>query len=222
MGGAALATPGDAMRSDSNKETEILAGSPRRATSLGQATRRAFFLTAASACGGMVLWRFGRHSVAAVEADGAGGAVTIVQFSTLGKATGKVTVPRVVKSDAQWSKELPPMSYEVTRLSGTERPFSGSTWNNHEHGIYRCICCDNALFSSETKFESGTGWPSFWQPIAKENVIQNDDDTLGMMRTEVKCRECEAHLGHVFDDGPKPTGLRYCMNSAAMNFVKTA
>ena len=210
------------MHSDSYKEPEVLADSPRRATSLGQGTRRAFFLTAAGACGCAVLWRFGRHSVAPVEAGSPDGPVIIVKFSALGKATGTVSVQRVVKTDSEWRQELSPLSYEVTRLSGTERPFTGATWNNHEHGIYRCICCDNALFSSETKFESGTGWPSFWQPIAKENVIQNDDDTLGMMRTEVKCRQCEAHLGHVFDDGPKPTGLRYCMNSAAMNFVKTA
>ena len=211
-----------AMHRDSNEEPEVPAALPRSISSVGQATRRAFFFAAASAFGGVMLWRFGRHSVAPVEARGAVGPVTIVQFSALGKATGTVSVARVVKTDAEWRQVLSPLSFEVTRLSGTERPFTGATWNNHEHGIYRCICCDNALFSSETKFESGTGWPSFWQPIAKENVIQNDDDTLGMIRTEVKCRECEAHLGHVFDDGPKPTGLRYCMNSAAMNFVKTA
>jgi len=204
------------VHSDSNEEQEPQIASP------GRLARRAFFLAAMGACGGAVLWRFGRRSLRAVEASGAGGAVTIVQFSAVGKATGKVTVPRVAKTDAEWRKELSPLSYEVTRLSGTERPFSGRTWNNHEHGIYRCICCDNALFSSETKFESGTGWPSFWEPIAKENVIQNDDDTLGMMRTEVKCRECEAHLGHVFDDGPRPTGLRYCMNSVSLNFTARA
>lgn len=190
-----------------------------------QPSRRAFFAVAAGAGGAAALWALGRFPIPAVEAGGSSvgrGYVTIVQFSDLGKPIGKVSVPRVTKSNAEWKQQLSPVSYEVTRNAGTERPYTGITWNNHDHGIYRCICCDNALFSSETKFESGTGWPSFWQPIAKENVIESIDDSEGMARTEVKCRECEAHLGHVFDDGPRPTGLRYCMNSAAMKFVKIA
>jgi peptide-methionine (R)-S-oxide reductase len=158
--------------------------------------------------------------LAVVEASGSPATVTIVQFSALGKATGKVTIPRVVKTDAEWQHQLTPISYMVARKAATERPYTGSTWDNHEHGLYRCICCDNGLFSSETKFESGTGWPSFWQPIARENVHEVSDLSDSMSRTEVKCRECDAHLGHVFDDGPRPTGMRYCMNSAAMNFVK--
>jgi peptide-methionine (R)-S-oxide reductase len=185
--------------------------------------RRAFLATATSACAvaALAAWR---PSFAAAASGGTAtpGTVTIMQFSDLGKATGKATVPKVIKTDAEWKQKLSPISFDVTRHAGTERAYTGSTWNNHEHGFYRCICCDNALFSSDTKFESGTGWPSFWQPIAKENVVEISDRSLGEERTAVSCRECDAHLGHVFEDGPKPTGLRYCMNSAAMRFVKTA
>ena len=113
------------------------------------------------------------------------------------------------------------MQFEITRKAATERAFSGQ-YDIHDKGLYRCICCDNALFSSDTKFDSGTGWPSFWAPIAGENVRNKVDASLGEVRTEVLCTECEAHLGHVFEDGPRPTGLRYCMNAAALKFVKRA
>lgn len=146
--------------------------------------------------------------------------VSIVEYSAAGVRIGPKELSKVVKTDAEWRATLNAVSYAVTRQADTEQPFTGATWNNHAKGIYRCICCDTALFSSETKFESGTGWPSFWTPLDKKNIEEHVDLGFGMIRTAVTCRLCDAHLGHVFDDGPKPSGLRYCMNSAAMRFVK--
>lgn len=147
------------------------------------------------------------------------GTVTILEFANDGKSKGAIQVERIVKTADEWRKQLPPESFEITRHAGTERPYSGKYWNLHSKGIYRCICCDTALFDSAAKYDSGTGWPSYWKPIAEANIEKTDDVSLGMVRVAVSCKRCGAHLGHVFDDGPPPTGLRYCMNSGAMRFV---
>jgi len=186
--------------------------------------RRTFLTLAASAVAGGLLWSLRTPVVrgAAPTARGTPGEVTIVQFSDDGKRLQKVRVAKVVKSEEDWKKMLSPLAFDITRHADTERAFTGQYWNLHENGLYRCVCCDNALFSSDTKFESGTGWPSFWAPIAEENVRKERDASLGVIREAVNCTRCDAHLGHVFDDGPPPTGLRYCMNSASLKFVKRA
>ena len=157
---------------------------------------------------------------ASTVVHGTPGEVTIINFGEDGSSLGKQTVAKILKADGAWYQQLGANSFSIARQADTEMPYSGVSWKEHGHGLYRCLCCGTALFSSQTKFESGTGWPSFWAPIAKENVIEKSDTSLGVERTEVKCVRCEAHLGHVFSDGPEPTGVRYCMNSASMQFKK--
>jgi peptide-methionine (R)-S-oxide reductase len=125
---------------------------------------------------------------------------------------------KITKSENEWRKELTPEQYRITRLSETEKPFAGEYWDNHEKGIYRCTCCGNELFGSETKYDSGSGWPSFYAPLSKDNISRHEDRSHSMNRVEIRCDRCNAHLGHVFEDGPDPTGLRYCVNSAALKF----
>jgi peptide-methionine (R)-S-oxide reductase len=186
---------------------------------------RRSFVAGSVVLGVLLAWRFTeRNQPQHAEKQEAGlpAEVTIVEFTDAGERIGARTADRIVKTEGEWKKQLSADALEVTRHAATEFPYTNENPNAHQKGVFRCICCDSALFSAETKFESGTGWPSFWAPIAPENVRETIDSSLGMVRTEVSCRLCDAHLGHVFSDGPRPTGLRYCMNSVAMRFAKAA
>ena len=181
------------------------------------AIHRRVFLGLAVA-GGCAYWRFERQSAELERVASLPVTVTIALFDDGGRPVGLAKTLRIHRSDDEWQKRLAVDEFQMTRRADTELAFTGAYWDFHEDGLYRCVCCGTALFDSRAKFDSGTGWPSFSDPIAKENVVESGDATFGIARTAISCTLCEGHLGHVFDDGPPPGGMRYCVNSVALRF----
>ncbi len=185
--------------------------------------RRALLIAPLALAGIAVLWaRKGRDSDEREPSGVSNEEVAVVEFDDAGRKLGAAQVKKVVRSNGQWHKRLSAQQYYVTRQQGTDVAFSGTYYQIHRDGLFRCICCDNAVFSSDTKFDSGTGWPSFWAPIAEGNIGTRSDFTLLVKRTEVHCIRCDGHLGHLFNDGPEPTNLRYCMNESSLRFIPRA
>lgn len=180
-----------------------------------KATRRSFFRSVLKILAGSYLL----PAMTQGQESCSGATVRVRLIGSNGALTEPITVSKVEKTDAEWQKQLTPEQYQIARGKGTEPAFCGTLLDNHREGIYHCVCCGLPLFASDAKFNSGTGWPSFFQPIARENILTRADDSYGMHRTEILCTRCDAHLGHVFDDGPQPTGLRFCLNSASLTFV---
>lgn len=189
--------------------------SPEQASS----SRRAFVVSSGLTLAALSLGCARPSVAAASKVANPTSPVTLLEFANNGARLKTVSLARITYTDAEWRQRLSAAAYQVARQQGTERPYSGRYNRNRAAGVYRCIGCGTALFDSRTKFESGTGWPSFWQPISRANVAEHNDRSLGMARTEVACARCDSHLGHVFEDGPRPTGLRYCMNSVSLDFT---